>query len=151
LAPESADVRAPDDPPSRTILWRYPIRTKATLSEAQFSFLSTSNASKKRERIFKGTMNDVKSQLLFCTAEFRDGSYLERLFLLQEAIVQRFGFINCMLEAPNNPDATSREHQYVPLHWNSVYFGIKAGLETQKSGAVSRKQESTNWEVFCAR
>jgi hypothetical protein len=66
-----------------------------------------------RERIFKGTMNDVKSQLLFCTAEFRDGSYLERLFLLQEAIVQRFGFINCMLEAPNNPDATSREHQYV--------------------------------------
>jgi hypothetical protein len=51
-----------------------------------------------RERIFK---------------EFRDGSYLERLFLLQEAIVQRFGFINCMLEAPNNPDATSREHQYV--------------------------------------
>lgn len=45
--------------------------------------------------------------------EFKDGSSLERLFLLQEAIVQRFGFINCMLEPPINPDATSREHQYV--------------------------------------
>lgn len=40
-------------------------------------------------------------------------TYLERLFLLQEAIVQRFGFINCMMDVPTNPNATSREHQYV--------------------------------------
>ncbi|XP_057663602.1 GATOR complex protein Iml1 isoform X2 [Diorhabda carinulata] len=44
--------------------------------------------------------------------EFRENSYADRMFLFQEAIVQRFGFIHCQVEPPDNVN-TSREHQYI--------------------------------------
>ncbi|KAK9687602.1 Vacuolar membrane-associated protein Iml1 [Popillia japonica] len=44
--------------------------------------------------------------------EFRGDTYTERLFLLQEAILYRFGFIPCLTEAPSK-EATSQEYQYI--------------------------------------
>lgn len=50
--------------------------------------------------------------LFFLNVEFREDSGMDRLFLLQEAIVARFGFIQCLIEPPNS-GATSQEHQYI--------------------------------------
>ncbi|CAH1990123.1 unnamed protein product [Acanthoscelides obtectus] len=44
--------------------------------------------------------------------EFRIETYVERLFLFQEAILQRFGFIPCQVE-PANKTCASHEHQYI--------------------------------------
>uniref|UniRef100_A0A6P7GD85 GATOR complex protein DEPDC5-like n=1 Tax=Diabrotica virgifera virgifera TaxID=50390 RepID=A0A6P7GD85_DIAVI len=44
--------------------------------------------------------------------EFREDTYADRMFLFQEAIVQRFGFIHCQVEHSDKA-SSSREHQYV--------------------------------------
>ncbi|KAF7279176.1 hypothetical protein GWI33_007586 [Rhynchophorus ferrugineus] len=44
--------------------------------------------------------------------DFNSDSWTDRMFLFQEAIVQRFGFIKCLIEAPSN-QSMSREHQYI--------------------------------------
>lgn len=46
-------------------------------------------------------------------AEFREDTYTQRLFLFQEAILQRFGFVPCLLENTDNG------HQYVHLTGNA--------------------------------
>ncbi|CAH1099750.1 unnamed protein product [Psylliodes chrysocephalus] len=43
---------------------------------------------------------------------FREDTYADRMFLFQESIVQRFGFIHCQVEPPDKA-STSREHQYI--------------------------------------
>lgn len=43
--------------------------------------------------------------------EFKEDTALERLFLFQEAIVARFGFIPCLVEASSGGSA--QEHQYI--------------------------------------
>nr|CAI5831302.1 unnamed protein product [Callosobruchus analis] len=53
---------------------------------------------------------EVNNDKLF--KEFRMETYVERLFLFQEAIVQRFGFIPCQVE-PANKTCASHEHQYI--------------------------------------
>ncbi|XP_011300868.1 DEP domain-containing protein 5 isoform X8 [Fopius arisanus] len=45
--------------------------------------------------------------------EFREDTYAQRLFLFQEAILQRFGFVPCQVESNEN------DHQYVHLTGNS--------------------------------
>ncbi|XP_033333665.2 GATOR complex protein Iml1 isoform X8 [Megalopta genalis] len=45
--------------------------------------------------------------------EFREETYAQRLFLFQEAIVQRFGFIPCLIESTEN------DHQYVHMTGNA--------------------------------
>ncbi|XP_017781938.1 PREDICTED: DEP domain-containing protein 5 isoform X2 [Nicrophorus vespilloides] len=43
--------------------------------------------------------------------EFREDSQMDRLFLFQEAIVAKFGFIPCLMEPQNT--AVAQEHQYI--------------------------------------
>ncbi|XP_063975968.1 GATOR complex protein Iml1 isoform X1 [Diachasmimorpha longicaudata] len=45
--------------------------------------------------------------------EFREDTYAQRLFLFQEAILQRFGYVPCQVESNEN------DHQYVHLTGNS--------------------------------
>ncbi|XP_076241100.1 GATOR complex protein Iml1 isoform X2 [Calliopsis andreniformis] len=45
--------------------------------------------------------------------EFREETYAQRLFLFQEAIVQRFGFVPCLIESTEN------DHQYVHMTGNA--------------------------------
>ncbi|XP_012252064.2 GATOR complex protein Iml1 isoform X6 [Athalia rosae] len=45
--------------------------------------------------------------------EFREDTYTQRLFLFQEAIVQRFGFVSCLVEGTEN------DHQYVHVTGNA--------------------------------
>ncbi|XP_046613786.1 GATOR complex protein Iml1 isoform X1 [Neodiprion virginianus] len=45
--------------------------------------------------------------------EFREDTYTQRLFLFQEAIVQRFGFVPCLVEGTEN------DHQYVHVTGNA--------------------------------
>ncbi|XP_070149931.1 GATOR complex protein Iml1 isoform X5 [Polyergus mexicanus] len=45
--------------------------------------------------------------------EFREDTYAQRLFLFQEAILQRFGFVPCLVENIEN------DHQYVHLTGNA--------------------------------
>lgn len=59
------------------------------------------------------TLNsEVMSFWLRLFTEFREDTGLERLFLFQESIVARFGFIPCMVDPPSS-DTTSQEHQYI--------------------------------------
>lgn len=44
--------------------------------------------------------------------EFKEDSSMDRLFLFQEAIIARFGFIQCLIEPPQN-GATTQENQYI--------------------------------------
>ncbi|XP_014474176.1 PREDICTED: DEP domain-containing protein 5 isoform X5 [Dinoponera quadriceps] len=45
--------------------------------------------------------------------EFREDTYAQRLFLFQEAILQRFGFVPCLVENTEN------DHQYVHITGNA--------------------------------
>ncbi|OAD60256.1 DEP domain-containing protein 5 [Eufriesea mexicana] len=45
--------------------------------------------------------------------EFREDTYAQRLFLFQETIVQRFGFVPCLIESTEN------DHQYVHMTGNA--------------------------------
>ncbi|XP_050310253.1 GATOR complex protein Iml1 isoform X3 [Anthonomus grandis grandis] len=46
--------------------------------------------------------------------DFPEDTWMDRMFLFKEAIVQRFGFIKCLIEFPSNqPQRPSREHQYI--------------------------------------
>lgn len=63
------------------------------------------------QHIYQTVISLVNNRITFFT-EFSPETYHERLFLLQEAIVQRFGFILCQVEAVNKT-CPSREHQYI--------------------------------------
>lgn len=53
----------------------------------------------------------TNKQFLF--EDFREDTYAHRLFLFQEAIVQRFGFVPCLVESTEN------DHQYVHITGNA--------------------------------
>ncbi|XP_043269598.1 GATOR complex protein Iml1 isoform X3 [Venturia canescens] len=64
----------------------------------------------------------VNKRYLF--EEFREDTYAQRLFLLQEAILQRFGFIPCQLENSEN------DHQYVHITGN-VFVLVPSTVSTR--------------------
>ncbi|XP_074029674.1 GATOR complex protein Iml1 isoform X2 [Leptinotarsa decemlineata] len=66
--------------------------------------------------------------------EFRSDTYIERLFLFQEAILQRFGFISCQVEPPNKTN-TSREHQYV--HATGTVFVLVSSVSSRSRNRIN--------------
>lgn len=56
--------------------------------------------------------------------EFREDTYSQRLFLLQEAILQRFGFVPCQMENSEN------DHQYVHITGN-VFILVPSMVSTR--------------------
>ncbi|XP_017789838.1 PREDICTED: DEP domain-containing protein 5 [Habropoda laboriosa] len=64
--------------------------------------------------------------------EFREETYAQRLFLFQEAIVQRFGFVPCLIESTEN------DHQYVHMTGNAFIL-IPSTASTR-----SRPRTATN-------
>ena len=64
--------------------------------------------------------------------EFREDTYTRRLFLFQEAILQRFGFIPCMIES-NESDC-----QYVHITGNAFI------LVPSTTGIRARPRTGTN-------
>ncbi|XP_033220943.1 GATOR complex protein Iml1 [Belonocnema kinseyi] len=67
--------------------------------------------------------------------EFREDTYTRRLFLLQEAILQRFGFLPCMIESIEN---TESDRQYVHV------TGIAFILVPSNTGIRPRPRTGTN-------
>lgn len=65
-------------------------------------------------------------------AEFREDTYTQRLFLFQEAILQRFGFIPCITEGTEN------DRQYVHVTGNAFI------LIPSTTGARPRTRTGTN-------
>ncbi|XP_050487982.1 GATOR complex protein Iml1 isoform X2 [Bombus huntii] len=64
--------------------------------------------------------------------EFREVTYAQRLFLFQETIVQRFGFVPCLIESTEN------DHQYVHMTGNAFIL-IPSTTNTR-----SRPRTATN-------
>ncbi|KAK9298141.1 hypothetical protein QLX08_008454 [Tetragonisca angustula] len=64
--------------------------------------------------------------------EFREETYVRRLFLFQETIVQRFGFVPCLIESTEN------DHQYVHMTGNAFIL-IPSTTNTR-----SRPRTATN-------
>jgi len=58
------------------------------------------------------------------------------MFLFQEAIIQRFGFLKCLVETGNNQNA-SQEHQYI--HATGTIFILISAPQTERSRANSLK------------
>ncbi|XP_076544250.1 GATOR complex protein Iml1 isoform X8 [Osmia lignaria lignaria] len=64
--------------------------------------------------------------------EFQEDTHAQRLYLLQEAIVQRFGFVPCLIESTEN------DHQYVHMTGNAFI------LIPSTSNTKSRPRTATN-------
>lgn len=64
--------------------------------------------------------------------EFREDTYAQRLFLFQEAILQRFGFVPCLVENSEN------EYQYVHITGNAFI------LVPSTTNTRSRPRTGTN-------
>ncbi|XP_045474095.1 GATOR complex protein Iml1 isoform X2 [Harmonia axyridis] len=67
--------------------------------------------------------------------DFPEDTAAERLFLFQEAIVQRFGFLNCHSETSNSSSSSSREHQYV--HCTGAVFVLFSCTTTRSRSRVT--------------
>ncbi|XP_043495453.1 GATOR complex protein Iml1 isoform X2 [Polistes fuscatus] len=70
----------------------------------------------------------ANKQFLF--EEFREDTYAQRLFLFQEAILRRFGFIPCLVESSEN------DHQYVHMTGNAFILvpSTKSTRPRQRAG-----------------
>ncbi|KAK2575080.1 hypothetical protein KPH14_008813 [Odynerus spinipes] len=66
----------------------------------------------------------------FLFEEFREDTYAQRLFLFQEAILRRFGFIPCLVESSEN------DHQYVHVTGNAFILvpSTKSTRPRQRTG-----------------
>ncbi|XP_015177814.1 PREDICTED: DEP domain-containing protein 5 isoform X2 [Polistes dominula] len=66
----------------------------------------------------------------FLFEEFREDTYAQRLFLFQEAILRRFGFIPCLIESSEN------DHQYVHMTGNAFILvpSTKSTRPRQRAG-----------------
>ncbi|XP_018575456.1 GATOR complex protein DEPDC5 isoform X3 [Anoplophora glabripennis] len=73
--------------------------------------------------------------------EFKEDTYTERLFLFQEAIVQRFGFISCRVEHANKANRSS-EHQYIHAT-GTVFILVSSAMPKIKSRTSSSVRSST--------
>lgn len=65
-------------------------------------------------------------------SEFREETYAQRFFLFQETIVQRFGFVPCLIESTEN------DHQYVHMTGNAFIL-IPSTINTK-----TRPRTATN-------
>lgn len=72
--------------------------------------------------------------------EFGLDSSIERLFLFQEAIVQRFGFISCTVEPPNNAATSSTEHQYI--HSTGTVFVLVSTVSPKSRNRINSATKS---------
>ncbi|XP_049824160.1 GATOR complex protein Iml1 isoform X3 [Aethina tumida] len=72
--------------------------------------------------------------------EFGLDSSIERLFLFQEAIVQRFGFISCTVEPPNNTATSSTEHQYI--HSTGTVFVLVSTVSPKSRNRINSATKS---------
>lgn len=84
---------------------------------------------------------------IFFFLDFREESNAERLFLFQEAIVSRFGFIQCTVDAPNSRGA-SQEHQYI--HCTGTVFILisrPAPRPRNRHPSLSRNHASGRYSV----
>lgn len=80
--------------------------------------------------------------------EFSEDSWAQRLFLFQEAIVERFGFLRCTVENPRpfrgtsihdkSASLTAHHHQYVHLTGNAFIL-----IPSQPCQVISLKKKKT--------
>ncbi|XP_066249180.1 GATOR complex protein Iml1 isoform X1 [Euwallacea similis] len=73
--------------------------------------------------------------------DFSEDTWRARMFLFQEAIIQRFGFLKCLVEPPNNQNP-SREHQYI--HATGTIFVLISSPKSERSRANSLKDRRPN-------
>lgn len=71
--------------------------------------------------------------------EFCEDTWMERTFLFQEAIAQRFGFIKCVVEPPSNNTST-REHQYIHATGTIFILISNSAPKSDRSRANSMKE-----------
>ncbi|CAH0554753.1 unnamed protein product [Brassicogethes aeneus] len=72
--------------------------------------------------------------------EFGPDTSIERLFLFQEAIVQKFGFISCLVEPPSNALNGSREHQYI--HSTGTIFVLVSTVAPKSRNRINSVNNS---------
>ena len=87
-----------------------------------------------REGLYSPLVHNIRYYLTFLFiddneyflygTEFREDTYAQRLFLFQEAILQRFGFIPCQMENNEN------DHQYVHITGN-VFILVPSTISTR--------------------
>ncbi|XP_014598168.1 PREDICTED: DEP domain-containing protein 5 isoform X2 [Polistes canadensis] len=86
----------------------------------------------------------ANKQFLF--EEFREDTYAQRLFLFQEAILRRFGFIPCLVESSEN------DHQYVHMTGNAFILvpSTKSTRPRQRAGTniVRRSTGQKRYPVY---
>lgn len=83
--------------------------------------------------------------ITFCILliEFREESRADRLFLFQEAIVTRFGFISCLVEptTAGTSSQVSQDHQYI--HCTGTVFILIPGPSPRRHRLTSVNQRRT--------
>ncbi|KAL1494319.1 hypothetical protein ABEB36_009934 [Hypothenemus hampei] len=70
--------------------------------------------------------------------DFSEDTWRARMFLFQEAIIQRFGFLKCLLESPNSQN-TSRENQYIHATGTIFILISNTAPKSERSRANSLK------------
>ncbi|XP_030761534.1 GATOR complex protein Iml1 isoform X3 [Sitophilus oryzae] len=73
--------------------------------------------------------------------DFCEDSWTDRMFLFQEAIIQRFGFIKCLVESPNR-QTTSREHQYIHATGTIFILISNTASKSNRSRTNSMKERA---------
>lgn len=76
--------------------------------------------------------------------EFGEATWMDRLFLFQEAIVSRFGFIPCLGEPQNVRDdnTASQEHQYIHST-GTVFILVPSPIPRSRHRLTSVNQRRT--------
>ncbi|CAG9857512.1 unnamed protein product [Phyllotreta striolata] len=75
---------------------------------------------------------------------FPETSYADRLFLFQEAVVERFGFVHCQVEQPDKA-STSREHQYV--HATGTVFVLVSRPVSKPRNRVNSSMQPGKYSI----
>ncbi|XP_048522891.1 GATOR complex protein Iml1 [Dendroctonus ponderosae] len=75
--------------------------------------------------------------------DFPEETWRARMFLFQEAIIQRFGFIKCLVESPNNQNS-AREHQYIHATGTIFILISNTAPKSDRSRANSMKENRPN-------
>lgn len=75
--------------------------------------------------------------------EFREDTYVQRLFLFQEAILQRFGFLPCLNESSEN------DHQYVHITGNAfILIPFTNGTRTRPKVGINVVRRNTGQKRY---
>lgn len=86
---------------------------KRYLFEGSFRNYINKSTSVVSKFLFPPRSRATTIRFLSTFVEFREDTYAQRLFLFQEAILQRFGFVPCLAESAEN------DHQYVHITGNA--------------------------------